>query len=95
MNVKVTTGCTRMCVGVWECCYRTLTIIIYNGDSSHERVTPHDTNVLSWLGDHQCKEEGLISLKDIIICNGDAEAFFGGSGWEDDWIIPPSVVFSV
>ena len=95
MNVKVTTGCTRMCVGVWECCYRTLTIIIYNGDSSHERVTPHDTNVLSWLGDHQCKEEGLVSLTDIIINNGDAEAFLGRSSWEDDWIIPPSVVFSI
>ena len=82
------------CVGVWELCNRTLTLIIYNGDGSHEWDTPHDTNVLSWLGDHQCKKEGLVSLKDIIICNGDAENFLGRSSWEDDWIIPPSVVFS-
>ena len=80
---------------MWECCYRTLTFIIYNGDGSHEWVTPHDTNVLSWLGDHQCKEESLVKLKDIIIYNGDAEVCLGGSSWEDDWIIPSSVVLSI
>ena len=72
------------CVGVWERCYRTLTLIIYNGDGSHEWDTPHDTNVLSWLGNNQCKEEGFVELKDIIICNGDAEAFLGSSGYEVD-----------
>ena len=83
------------CIGYTEYTMRKLTLVIYNGDVSHIWVTPHDTNVLSWLRDHQCKEEGLISLKDIIICNGDAAAFLGGSGWEDDWIIPPCVVFTI
>ena len=69
---------------MWERYYRTLTLIINNGDGSNEWDTPHDTDVLSWLGDHQCKEEGLVKLKDIIICNGDAEAFLGRSGWEED-----------
>ena len=69
---------------MWERCYRTLTLITYNGDVSHEWVTPHDTNGLSWLGDHQCKEEGLVKLKDIIICNGDAEVFLGISSCEED-----------
>ena len=60
-------------------CYRTLTFIINNGDGGHVWVTPHDTNVLSWLWDLQRKEESLVSLKDNIINDGDAEAFLSGT----------------
>jgi len=80
------------CIRYTEYTMRKLTLVIYNGDVSHEWDTPHDTNVLSWLGDHQCKEEVLIKLKDIIIYNGNAEVFIGGSGWKDDWIFSPNVV---
>ena len=80
------------CIRYTEYTMRKLTLIIYNGDVSHVWDTPHDTNVLSWLGDHQCKEEVLIKLKDIIIYNGNAEVFIGGSGWKDDWIFSPNVV---
>ena len=80
------------CIRYTEYTMRKLTLIIYNADVSHVWDTPHDTNVLSWLGDHQCKEEVLVKLKDIIICNGNAEVFIGGSGWEYDWIFSPNVV---
>ena len=74
----LSTGYTRM---FCKCkfCYRTLTFIIYNGDSGHVWVTPHDTSVLSLLWDLQCKEESLVSLKDNIINNGDAETFLSGT----------------
>ena len=80
------------CIGYTEYTMRKLTLVIYNGDVSHEWVTPHDTNGLSWLRDHQCKEESLVKLIDIIIYNGNAEVFIGGSSWKDDWIFSPNVV---
>ena len=76
-------------------CYRTLTFIIYNRDGGHVWVTPHDTNVLSWLWDLQCKKEGLVSLKGNIINDGDAEAFLSGTSWEADWKLPAVIVSSV
>ena len=72
--------------------YRTLTLIIYNDDGSLEWLSLHGTNVGSWLGDLQCKEEVLIKLKNIVIHNGNAEVCLDCSGWEGDWKLSLHVV---